>query len=343
MEDDNWKDNIISNTYHDENGFGSRVDTYKKAHALEPEIGMKDVAAWYEANVENKKKLPGYNSFVAHKPHEEYQVDLMWITDKVIPKTVIKQHQQPNTKDEKGKKVTGKKLDVETTEYDPLPDSKKPLMVFCDVFTRRIWVIPLEGSKAPALIAALQQGFVQMGGKPEILYSDQEGGIKSNEAQEWFGKNNIKSIFTRAHAAFVERQIRTIKDMILKRLEKSQDWASWRTPEFLARICKIRNEGRENATTQMKPIDAEKEENHEPVLTRLEAVRKTNRSYSPLRVGDRVKYYGPKKKAFDKEFTSVWDKKADRIKSIVRIHDQNFYKLEQEPGEFLRAELLKLH
>ena len=115
---------------------------------------MKDVAAWYEANVENKKKLPGYNSFVAHKPHEEYQVDLMWITDKVIPKTVIKQHQQPNTKDEKGKKVTGKKLDVETTEYDPLPDSKKPLMVFCDVFTRRIWVIPLEGSKAAALIAA---------------------------------------------------------------------------------------------------------------------------------------------------------------------------------------------
>ena len=216
-------------------------------------------------------------------------------------------------------------------------------MVFCDVFTRRIWVIPLEGSKAPALIAALQQGFVQMGGKPEILYSDQEGGIKSNEAQEWFAKNNIKSIFTRAHAAFVERQIRTIKDMILKRLEKSQDWASWRTPEFLARICKIRNEGRENATTQMKPIDAEKEENHEPVLTRLEAVRKTNRSYSPLRVGDRVKYYGPKKKAFDKEFTSVWDKKADRIKSIVRIHDQNFYKLEKEPGEFLRAELLKLH
>ena len=70
------KDEIIAQTYHDTAGFGSVLDTYRKAHARDASITVKDVAQWKERYVERKKQLRGYNSFVAHKPREEYQIDL---------------------------------------------------------------------------------------------------------------------------------------------------------------------------------------------------------------------------------------------------------------------------
>ena len=56
MGDANVKDDIINAAYNHEHGFGSRVDTFKRAHAQQADITMKDVARWYEANVENKKR-----------------------------------------------------------------------------------------------------------------------------------------------------------------------------------------------------------------------------------------------------------------------------------------------
>ena len=335
------KDETISNVYnHQDHGFGSRLDTFKRAHAINPEITMKDVADWFDRKVENKKREPGFNSFVAHKPREEYQVDLMFLKDPVVPKKVMKAHQQ------KGRYAPI--VEQEKTEYDPLPDASKPLMVFCDVFSRRIWIVPMQDSKSKTIISALQEGFDKMGDKPEILYSDQEGGLRSKEAQEYLERSNIKIIFTRHHAAFVERQIRTIKSMILKRVERWVDrrpanWGEWRTPAFLAKICNLRNEGRENATTQMKPQEAEEPENRDRVLTRLEVERKTNRPLEKINVGDYVQYYGPKKKAFTKEFASVWAKPVTKVVAKVEVGRQLLYRLENQPGElYLRAEIRKV-
>ena len=221
-------------------------------------------------------------------------------------------------------------------------------MVFCDVFSRRIGIVPMEDSKSKTIVSALQQGFNDMGGKPEILYSDQEGGLRSKEAQEYLERNKIKMIFTRHHAAFVERQIRTIKDMILKRAERWVDrqppnWGEWRSPAFLAKICNLRNEGKENATTQMKPQEAEEPENQDRVLTRLEVERKTNRPLERINEGDYVQYYGPKKKPFAKEFASVWAKPVKKVTEKVRIGRQDLYRLENQPGElYLRAEIRKV-
>ena len=187
-----------------------------------------------------------------------------------------------------------------------------------------------------------------MGGEPEILYSDQEGGLKSKEAQKFLEEQKVKMIFTRHHAAFVERQIRTIKDMILKRVEQwvnrnPPNWQEWRSPEFLTRICNIRNGERENATTTMKPTDAEQEENREQVQTRLELKRKTNRPYEKIKKDDYVQYYGPKKKPFAKEFASVWVKEPAKVVDTVQVGRQTMYKLEGQPNElYLRAEIRKV-
>ena len=335
------KDEVISQVYHDDSGYGSRVHTFKRAHTVNPAITMRDVATWFDRHVENKKMESGFNSWVAHKPHEEYQIDLMFLKDPIVPKKVMKGHQQ------KGRYAPI--IEKEKTEYDPLPDSNKPLMVFCDVFSRRIWIEPLETSKGPDLVEALRRGFVRMGGKPEILYSDQEGGIRSKDTQRFLEVQKIKMIFTRHHAAFVERQIRTIKSMILKRAEQwvnrePPNWEEWRTPAFLTRICNIRNGERENATTAMKPTEAERDDNREQVQDRLEVERKTKRTYENINVDDWVQYYGPKKKPFAKEFASVWVKVPDQVSEKVQVGRQTMYRLKNQPSElYLRAEIRKVH
>ena len=349
MGDANVKNDIINAAYNHEHGFGSRVDTFKRAHAQRHEINMKDVARWYEANVENKKRFTGYNSWVAHRAKEEYQVDLMFLKNPIIPRVVEKGHQQPNVKNEKGKVIEkGKILRVKTTEYDKLPGSDLPLMALCDVFTRRIWIVPMDHNDSAHIQVALHEGFDGMGGKPEVLYSDQEGGLKGNETQAWLGERNIKIIFTRHHAAFVERQIRTIKDMMLKRVEKwatrdPPNWGEWRSRPFLKKICDIRNNERENATTQMKPQEAEDPENHTKVITRLEIERTKNRPYETLKKGDHVKYYDKHKGVFGKEYESFWAKPVTTIKDIEKIGAQDMYRLENQPRElYIRAEIRKV-
>ena len=50
-----------------------------------------------------------------------------------------------------------------------------------------------------------------MGGKPETIYSDNEGAFVSNEIQDYFKNKGIRHITTLGHAPVAERSIRTIK------------------------------------------------------------------------------------------------------------------------------------
>ena len=59
MGDANVKTYIINAAYNHEHGFGSRVDTFKRAHAQQADITMKDVARWYEANAEKRRETLG--------------------------------------------------------------------------------------------------------------------------------------------------------------------------------------------------------------------------------------------------------------------------------------------
>jgi hypothetical protein len=50
-----------------------------------------------------------------------------------------------------------------------------------------------------------------MGGKPEVVYSDDEGALNSKGIQAYFNQNNIQHIVSRGHAPVAERSIRTIR------------------------------------------------------------------------------------------------------------------------------------
>ena len=62
-----------------------------------------------------------------------------------------------------------------------------------------------------------------MGKKPEVIYSDDEGSFNSKQAQEYYKNENITHMITRGHAPVAERAIRTIKNMLYKRMEAKPD------------------------------------------------------------------------------------------------------------------------
>ena len=70
------KSDIINKIYHDPAGHGSMKTTYEDAKQKDKSISYVDVKKWFDANIERKTQLKGYNSFIASEPKEEYQMDL---------------------------------------------------------------------------------------------------------------------------------------------------------------------------------------------------------------------------------------------------------------------------
>ena len=99
-----------------------------------------------------------------------------------------------------------------------------------DIFTKFVAIEPLEKRAGDVLLTGLRKVMRTMGGTPETLYSDEEGGLETPETQAWLERQKIRLLTTRAHAHFAERHIRTIKDMIFKRMDHKKYTSTIGTP-----------------------------------------------------------------------------------------------------------------
>ena len=73
------KTEIITKVYNDPSGFGSLKNTLSDAREIDKTITIEDVKKWFDSNVEQKKQLPGSNSFIPNGNKYEYQIDLFFI------------------------------------------------------------------------------------------------------------------------------------------------------------------------------------------------------------------------------------------------------------------------
>ena len=183
--DDNKKNSIINDIYFDRAGFGSKKQTLKDAREKDKTITMADVDKFFRENVEQKKQIRGKNSFIAPEPFYEFQFDLFFITD------------------------------LENQKF-------KVGAIMIDVFSRFMVVVPIKNKDESNVASAMIEGFNKMGGKPKILYTDDEGALQNASIQEYLNKEGIQHHRTRAHANFSERAIRTFKDMLYKRVEADE-------------------------------------------------------------------------------------------------------------------------
>ena len=294
------KNEIIKNVYN--NFYGSMNDTFKDARKKDKSITYQDVKQWFERNIPKLNNLRGYNSFVASSPYEEYQLDLFFINylkDQFIN--------------------TG--------------------LIIIDIFTKYTTVIPLPSKTESDILDGIEEGIRNMGHRPKVVYTDDEGALNGKTIQTYFKDEHILHIVTRGHAPVAERAIRTIKSLIDRRMQGKPEGTQWTDVNVLNNAMFTYNFKMVNRISGYTPNEAKHEKNHINVKINLETKAKHKRIYPLVSVGDSVKIYR-KKKNFEKEHVSVW---TDQIYKVDRIDEENhqkFYHLVGRPRPLLRNEIL---
>ena len=283
------KDEILSFIYLDPAGYGSAVETYKEARKKDKTITMQEVKQFIGKHQEQKKQLRGYNSFIAHGPKEEYQVDLFFIPKKDFPNETF---------------IGG--------------------VIAIDIFTKFMSIVPIKSKTIPEILAAIKEIINKMG-KPKSVYSDNEGAWSAGtEISKYFKDENINHIITLSHPAFSERAIRTIKGQIYKRV-KTPSQEKW--TEFIYPILAKYNYKSIHSSTGYTPAEAAKQENHSEVKLHMEMRKHKTRLYPDIEIGDEVKIHKNKDK-LDKENISTWSDKCYRVNDIDISHGQKLYFLD---------------
>ena len=129
-----------------------------------------------------------------------------------------------------------------------------------------------------------------MGKKPKIIYTDEEGSFNSKYFQEYLKQVGISHLATRTHPWYVERYIKTFKNLLYKRLQDiDKTWI-----ELIEPINNVYNNKMRSSVTNFTPAEARKPNNHIFVKINLELNRKQNRRYPNINVGDKTKIYKKK-------------------------------------------------
>ena len=304
-EEENVKDKVISRMYYDLGGHGSVKKTYDQAHKKNKTITEADVKDWYYKTIPRKNDLPGYNSFIASQPKEEYQVDLLFF------------------------------FDLKDPVY-------KGGLLMVDTFTKYTVIIPIKNNDAPTLLTALKEAIMKMGGNPKTIFSDDEGGMNSKVVVHWLNEQNIRYLITKAHAGLAERTIRTMKAMIYSRIEsaKARDNEVKRWVDVLFPVLLTYNHVDKHHTIKMTPDEARKPQNHLKVKINLELKRVHSRVYPDIHVGDYVRRR-KKKDKLDKERVPLWSPMKYRVERIHESMGQKFYNVPLRPGEVRPSDLMR--
>jgi hypothetical protein len=158
--------------------------------------------------------------------------------------------------------------------------------------------------------------------------------------QQYLKEENILLIMTLSHAGIVERAIRTIKDMLYKRLEHdpNRPWYG----ELLQQVIFVYNYGREHSRIHMTLNQATKPQNEDKVRRNLNKHAVYNRKYPNIQVGDTVEFIKRSEYLISNKI-SVWTKSKYTVEDIIKKNDQNFYRTTWNNGRLLlRNEILKI-
>ena len=222
---------------------------------------MADVKKWRIENYNLEKRPRKFNSWVANRPFEEFQADLFFFDD------------------------------LRQRENAPKGKVKEPVdyvagLLVVDTFSKKIAVVPIEGKNKEDLGAALEKAFKRMGGKPEMLYTDAEPGLTSNETQSWpMKQKNVAHNITLRHAPLAERMIGYIKNQIVHAIRgTNKRW--W---EVVDAVVKDYNENHVSRNTLMTPKDTETNNKQAQVEAQLESIKQTDNPQPRIDQGDKVR------------------------------------------------------
>ena len=306
---DSKKQQIINDIYFDRAGFGSKATTLKDAKEKDSSIKMSDVEEFFKKNVEIQRKQQSWNSFIAPHNKHTYQIDLTFF---------------------RGEDFKNKQ--------------KFYMALTCiDVLSKYAVAIPLKSKDAPNITAGVMEAIQKMGGKPKLIFTDDEGSLRGEVFREFVKSEGMELHRTRSKAFFVERFNRTVKDMLFKRIEadekKGKENIQW--VDYLPQVLLTYNNKNIHSATGLIPNEARKKDNEFKAKVHVAIKAKKNRIYPELDVGNRVKIMR-KKRTGEKEKSSHWLKNEYTVEAIAEKLGQQYYKLSDYPRPLLRHELLKV-
>ena len=300
------KDDIINNIFYDRSGFGSIATAYKDVKQKDSSTTLNDVKEWFKRNVEQKKQLRGQNSFIPKEPYWEYQFDMFFVND--------------------------------------IPDQKFTVGVaMLDIFTKFAIVIPIKSKSEGDVASGMIQGFKEMGRTPKLLYTDDEASLSTDATQTYLRENNIRHHRTRGHANFVERLIRTFKNMMYDRIEadetKGKTNIQW--IDYVFEVFLTYNNKMVHSAHDMTPKEARKPSNEIKIKLNPSLNTKRNRIYPEVSEGDRVKILR-KKGIGEKERISTWSQNVFTVERVEKKLGQSYYFVDGQSRPYLRFEILKV-
>jgi len=245
------KDKILKDLYYNDSGYQSINNLCKEAKEKDNTITLNYVKGWYKHFNEPKTQLKGTNNYIAPDPYFEYQLDLFFVPDQPTPNIGL---------------------------------------ACIDIFTKYAVVVPIDNKQPEEITKGVFKAVNKMGKKPKIIYTDEEGSFNSNYFQEYLKKVGISHLTTRTHPWYVERYIKTFKNLLYKRLQDiDKTWI-----ELIEPINNVYNNKMKSSVTNFTPAEARKPDNHIFVKINLELNRKQNRRYPDINVGDKIKIYKKK-------------------------------------------------
>ena len=219
-----------------------------------------------------------------------------------------------------------------------------------DVFSKYAVVIPIEDKKVGPVMEGIWTAFKAMGGKPKILYTDNEGALNTWWVPAEFEKAGIQHI-TAGTAYFIERFNRTFKGRMADRLTKllkekkykgkqpEKEKINYQWHDLIPFVLAEYNTTK-HRITGMAPTDARKPSNQADAKAGMEMAATQGITFPPLRVGDTVRML-LKKKLGHKEFQDAFKPGKQKVVEITESLGQKFYKL-TDKREYIRSDLVKM-
>ena len=169
-------------------------------------------------------------------------------------------------------------------------------MACIDIFSKYAVVVAIKSKQEGDVAAGILECLNKMKSTPKVIYTDDEGALKTEAMHKNLNEKNISHIITRTHAHFVERFIRTFKDALYKRIDKEKDKKNIQWTDYIFEILLTYNNKLKHDSHGFKPADAARRENSMDVKMNLEMKAKKTRKYPDLDVNDSVRIYKKKEK-----------------------------------------------
>ena len=162
------KDKIIRGVYYDaDTGFGSINETYQQANKILNSITYNDVKEFLQRQKSRQTKpYRGFNSYVAHEPLQEIQIDI-----------------------------------ADFTRSADVNDGFRYLFVAVDIFTKICHAVPIKDKEPEESIRAMKEVLNTIG-IPQQIYHDNEGSWSSKAFIRLLNFAKVKQIITSSPPPF---------------------------------------------------------------------------------------------------------------------------------------------